>query len=117
MVENCDSTKHERELREMWEEAHLRIHEQEASDRSLARVEINRRLDEMNKLREQINQERGFYVTRDLHDKLEDSLDTRLKLLENTKSNIEGRLWMIGGIISAIVVLVDLFLRYFIPIK
>ena len=70
----------------------------------------------MNKLREQVMEERGQFVPRLLYDEqhaaLRDSMDVRLKLLENTKSNLEGRMWMIGALIGAAVVALQLALHY-----
>lgn len=124
---SCDDIKHERELREQWQEAHKRIHEMEQESLALARQSIDGRLDEMNQLRAQISAERGFYVSREYYDQnhnsLRDSLmilinqharesDTRLKLLETTKSNLEGRLWMMGAAISGVVIVVNFILYY-----
>ena len=95
--------------------------------RQLAAVEIDRRLVGMNEFRDQIREERsGFLatdvyerdsreqqrrttalelgaaaaVTRPLHDKLENDMDERLKLLENAKANAEGKMWRIGSTVS-----------------
>ena len=95
--------------------------------RKLAAVEIDRRLVGMNEFRDQIREERsGFLatdvyerdsreqqrrttalelgaagaVTRPLHDKLENDMDERLKLLENAKANAEGKMWRIGSTVS-----------------
>ena len=105
--------RHERELRVQWQDAHLDTHRMEALALKTAHYEIDRRLEEMNKLRDQITGERGEFVRRELHDKLEREMDGRLKLLENARSNMEGRLWMIGGVISVILALVQLAIHYF----
>lgn len=125
--DDCDGLAHERELREAWQEAHESRHASEAEARQIASIEINRRLDDMNELRRQIEQERGRYLQRDLYDKehtalretmfskldaQRDTMDARLKSLEGTKSNLEGRLWAIGAMISAVVVAINLALRF-----
>ncbi len=123
----CDTVAHERELREQWQIAHEQRHESEAAALVIARSDVNRRLDEMNELRRQIDTERGKYMDRETYvrehttlresmavriDTLRDTLDTRLKALENTKSNLEGRVWAIGAGISAMVVALQLILHY-----
>ena len=110
------SVHQERELRELWQSTHLEVHAAERKALEIAREEVNRRLDEMNELREQITRERGEFMRRDMFDRehstLRDGNDIRLKALENTKSNMEGRLWAIGAAISALVVGLELILRY-----
>lgn len=49
---------------------------------TVAKKEIDRRLEEMNKLREQVTAERNQYLTRDLFDKLHDQLIGRVSALE-----------------------------------
>src|SRR5882724_9894509 len=101
---------HERELRELWEDAHEKVH-------ALGTQDLERRLEAMNKLREQVMEERGQFVPRLVYDEqlaaLRDAVDIRLKLLEQGKSNLEGRFWMMGAVISGLVVVVNLALRYF----
>ena len=54
----------------------------------LARADINRRLAEMNELRQQINSERGHFITRELYDRMEAERNRGL-------SSIVG--WLVGG--------------------
>ncbi len=114
---------HERELREQWQEAHERFHTLDKEALILARREIDRRLEEMNQFRAQIVQERGMFVSREFYDEqhrrlngaieaAKEAVDVRLKMLETSKSNLEGRMWMMGAAISAVVVLVNLAMRY-----
>lgn len=111
-----EQIKHERELREAWQKAHLTLHKSEAEALATARNEIDRRLSGMNEIREQINNERGRYLLREFYDEqhasLRDTMDVRLKALETKQSNMEGRMWMLGTAISAIVILVNLVLYY-----
>ena len=76
---------HERELREMWQGLHLKMHTAEVIDRVTAKTEIDRRLEGMNELRAQIQTERGSYVTRDMfgqqHDSLRGEVFVRFKAL------------------------------------
>lgn len=111
-----DDALHERELREQWQGSHADLHKLSEEALIIARKDIERRLDDMNKFREQIAQERGEFLRRDFYDEqhtsLRDSMDTRLKLLEQSKSNLEGRMWMMGAGISAVVVVVNLIMKY-----
>ena len=92
---------------------------QEANSKALdiASKEIDRRLEGMNELRAQISTERGLYVLRESYDEqhaaLRDAIDARLKILENNRSNMEGRMWAIGAIISMLVVALNLAMYYF----
>jgi hypothetical protein len=109
--------KHERELRECWQEGHDKLHAAEAEALEIAKGDINRRLDEMNELRKQITSERGEFLQRSVYDRehslLRDSSDARLKVLETGKANLEGRLWAIGAIISVLLVALELVMNYF----
>ncbi len=60
--------------------AAIRKDDEEALE--LARTDINRRLETMNALRDQINIERASFLSRDLFDKLHDQLIARVRELE-----------------------------------
>ena len=113
----AEDVQHERELREQWQVSHERVHVLEQDAIGLARAAIEAKLEGMNELRAQINTERGQYVTRAIYDAqmdvLRNSTDSRLKLLEQSKSNIEGRMWMMGAGISGAVLELNLVLHYF----
>ncbi len=100
--ENCDTVAHERELREGWQVAHERVHSLEEEARRLATVDVDRRLQGMNEFRAENLEDRGKYVTREVLDGKLEALDTRLKLIENARSNLEGRLWVFGAVILLI---------------
>ncbi len=113
-----------KDLMEAHEKLVILRHTSEKEARDLAATDINRRLGEMNQFREQIAKERGMFVLRDLHDVLEKNLlakmdklevdmngelsklrtgtDDRLKALEIMRSNLEGKIWMMGAIITAL---------------
>ena len=110
---------HLRELMKAQEELDKVRHNGESRALELASADIDRRLTEMNLFREQLNDERGLYVTRELHDKLEKDLnseldkirnnhDERLKILELAKGNLEGKMWVIGVFFLAL----QIALRY-----
>ena len=98
----CDEIAHERELRQSWELAHEKIHALEDVARDIASTEINRRLDEMNQLRHQIEQERGTYISRPVYDSENKATDARLKILENANSNLAGRMWVFIAVLALI---------------
>lgn len=114
-AEDCACCRHERELRELWEREHIERHVQLTAALSIARGDMNRRLEGMNELRVQVENERGRYVTRDLYDRehasLRDTMDQRLKFLETNRSNLEGRLWAVGAAISLVVSVVTVLLH------
>jgi hypothetical protein len=121
---------HIRELLDQWQKDHLDRHRAEEHARQLAVTEINRRLDEMNELRAQITRERGTYVQREWFERIHDNTDKdrealrdemhrikgetdrAIKSIENTIANFEGRIWMLGAFMTAIVVGLNLLLKY-----
>jgi len=112
----ADSIQHERELREQWQNSHDRLHALDKEALVLARAEIERRLDDMNRFRDQIEVERGEFLRRDIYDEQHEAIktdfDLRLKQLETSKSNLEGKMWAMGAGISAIAVGLNLLLHY-----
>lgn len=108
---------HERELREAWQKSHLDKHADLARALVEAREQIDQKLEGMNELRMQITSERGLYVTREMFDRehasLRETMDTRLKFLEGSANNLQGRLWAIGAAISFIVALTTIAINLF----
>lgn len=106
----------ERDLRELWERHHEIRHDLEEKARHAASVNLEQRLHSLNEIREQINSERGEFVRRDYFDQKYDALskefDTRMKAIESTLSNYQGRLWMIGAVIATVVALINVVFRY-----
>jgi limonene-1,2-epoxide hydrolase len=98
----------ERELREQWESLHMVVHRQEQLARDKAEGAINERLEGMNEVRAQINEERGSYATRVEMDAVNSSTDGRLKTLERKDANTDGKFWVFG----AIVILVNLAMYF-----
>lgn len=95
---------------------HSQIHAMEAEALTLRTVELERRLAEMNLFREQISQERAKYVSRENYEERHDALITRISAMELLSSNIQGRMYMIGAVISVItslvVVAVNLVIKF-----
>jgi hypothetical protein len=115
------------ELTKQWQEQHMHQHDLEqhalqvarsgdAVALAIAREDVNRRLEGMNELRTQINEERGRFLQRDRYeaerDSNRESTDVRLKSLETNKSNLEGRMWAIGAALSAFVVVLNIAMYY-----
>jgi hypothetical protein len=65
----------------------------------LAKEDIDRRLDAMNELRAQITLERTEFVTRAWYTQAHDALEERLRTVEQFKSNIDGKIYMLGGLL------------------
>jgi hypothetical protein len=63
--------------------------------------DLGRRLDEMNQFRAQLNEERGRYVTIPVFDAKHEELIKKVDLLVIAKSNLDGRMWMLGWVIMA----------------
>jgi hypothetical protein len=85
---------------------------------------LNARLETMNEFRAQIANERGEFVRQEIYtsehksseSKFEAAIDrliTRIAVLENYKSNIEGRFWMLGVTLVGINVTIELLFKYF----
>jgi hypothetical protein len=105
-------------------EAHGDVHalNQRAIDEAVKT--LNLRLETMNEFRAQIASERGEFVRQEIYtseyksseSKFEAAIDrliTRIAVLENYKSNIEGRFWMLGVTLVGINVTIELLFRYF----
>lgn len=69
----------------------------------MTRSDLERRLESMNELRNQLTDERGSFVTLTQHELINDAI----KDLQIWRGNIEGRMIMVG----AGVVLINLFLN------
>jgi ribosomal protein L16 Arg81 hydroxylase len=97
-------------LREYFEarwKAHEKEHEalQRAVDTAVATLDF--RLSEMNQFRQQIQEERGAFMTKmesvSHHRELETKIESNAKsvsALELAKSNMDGRIWMAGALIT-----------------
>lgn len=119
-------TNDEISLREYFEarwEAHKNEHKLLASAIDRAGQDIDRRLEEMNQFRAQIQEERGEFLTKmeyeSRHRELEirlsttkDGQDKRIGALELAKSNMDGRIWALGAGITILTVMVNMFFRY-----
>lgn len=91
-----------REVVDLHWEAHQREHESDNRAIVLAREDVNRRLEGMNELRNQITDERGDYMTRKEYDAKHDTLIERVSALERSRSNLEGKLWALGAVVVVI---------------
>ncbi len=140
MTSDDQRYQHERELREQWQETHLAIHEADAQLRTLAIAEIYRRLEELNGHEAQASADRATYISREWFEKLyetqrreteerfESSItgrdllrtdmnnkntlqDLAINAIERKLSNFEGRIWMLGAVISAIVIVINVLFK------
>ena len=108
--------RHERELRELYERSHSAQH---AAEQRVFENEIralSQKIDTLSLIRDEVQSERGRFVSREFYDEqhnyLRVDMDNRLKILETTKSNLEGRIWMMGAALSAIVVIVNVIMYF-----
>jgi len=87
-----------------------RILDEQTEARKIAKAEVDRRLDAMNELRDQIDSERGRYVEREMYDQRHQDLERRVGGVEGRLSNIEGgiqiRAATIGWGLAALAVLI-----------
>jgi len=66
------------------------------------------RLDSMNQFREQINMERGDYVTKEMQAIRAKAVDDRLQKLEMASSFSSGKMWMVMAGFAAVPTIVGL---------
>ena len=80
---------------------------------SLARETIEHRLSGMNELREQINRERGTFVSRELFDRVGRELEIRVQELQDWRNQMVGRMWAVSVVLFIVQVATALivFLR------
>lgn len=100
----------EQEVRHLKEMVDLRFtSSKEAIEQ--ARERVNERLEGMNELRNQITNERGTYLTRERFDTEHGTLLARTAAIELQMSKWSGSIWMLGGAVSAVVILVNVALK------
>ena len=69
---------------------------------SLAQREMERRLEALNELRNQVLEDRGRFVLRDVHDSEMDARDARLVALENFRAKATGAGIVLGLFAGAV---------------
>jgi len=77
-----------------------------------ADLDLERRLEEMNNFREQINQERGDYLRRDMYDRENAALSDRVKSLEIVRGEQSGKAAAYASMIGFVVVIVQVVLHF-----
>lgn len=100
----------DREIGHLKEKVELRFDTRDKA-LDLAMIRLNERLAEMNELRKQISDERTTYITREAYDREHRPLIDRMSAMELQASRWSGSIWMLGGVISFIVVAVNVLLR------
>jgi hypothetical protein len=101
----------DREVSHLREIVELRYAASEAA-LNMAHQRMEERLGGMNELRDQISRERGAYLTRERFDAEHVTLQDRTSALELQASKWSGSMWMLGAAISAVVVGVNILLRF-----
>lgn len=74
-----------------------RILEEKERATQIAKGEVDRRLDEMNELRRQIETERGQFVTRELYDERHAELENKVEIQRENLSGYGARLSRMEG--------------------
>jgi|SRR5580692_3605105 hypothetical protein len=92
----------EKELREEW-----RVMNDKLVD--MAKDYVQQKLEKMNEMREQINLERGQYLSRGEFMAEHKALDTKVGTMEKILANYQGRLVIIGGVWGAVIFLLSHF--------
>ena len=77
-----------------------------------ADLDLERRLEEMNNFREQINQERGDYLRRDMYDRENAALSDRVKSLEIVRGEQSGKAAAYASMVGFVVVIVQVVLHF-----
>ena len=77
-----------------------------------ADLDLERRLEEMNNFRAQINQERGDYLRRDMYDRENAALSDRVKSLEIVRGEQSGKAAAYASMIGFMVVIVQVVLHF-----
>ncbi|MFZ0799731.1 MAG: hypothetical protein WCA13_09640 [Terriglobales bacterium] len=97
-------------------DAHARMDDlrHEAGDHKIqkADVDLERRLEEMNNFRAQINQERVGYLPRDMYERESAALSDRVKSLEIVRGEQSGKAAAYASMVGFVVVLVQVVLHF-----
>ena len=97
-------------------EAHARMDDlrHAAGDAKIqkADLDLERRLEEMNNFRDQINQERGDYLRRDMYDRENAALSDRVKSLEIVRGEQSGKAAAYASMVGFVVVIVQVVLHF-----
>jgi hypothetical protein len=78
----------------------------------LAMHNLSRRLDEMNQFRQQINEERNTFLSKESFEIKYASMESSVNKLSSWRSNMEGRFWALGAGIAAFVVALQIALKW-----
>lgn len=107
---------HIRELLSAHEKLDELRHSSEGGALRLATNDMNRRLDEMNKFREQINSERAEYLQRNAYEREHGVLSDRVKDLEiargENKGEDTGKSAVYAGLMGVGLIIVEIILRF-----
>ena len=109
-------------FRDLEEKVALIAESQATAVRSAA-ASLEHRLEAMNELRDQINRERGLYLTSDVFhaetkahaasdDRTHAQADLRIRIIETTMANYAGRFWAVGIVATLAGLVVNLIIRF-----
>jgi len=77
-----------------------------------AHAVLEGRLEAMNEFRTQIQSERHEFLKKGEYDIHHDQLEKRVNKLENANSNLDGRFWMLGSVLTGVSILLPLLLNW-----
>lgn len=101
----------DRETRHLGQKMDLQfVAHQQALEIALSR--LDERLAEMNQFREQISTERVEFLTRSEYDREHKNVTNDVGALKLQASRLSGSIWMLGAAISAVVVGINLIMKY-----
>jgi hypothetical protein len=108
---DLDPYRYTEKLLELFREAHQREHSALREALLQAQKDVDRRLEAMNHLREQINAERSTYLPREVYDREHRALADRVTFLEQVTANFQGRLWMLGAFVGLATAIITWIVR------
>lgn len=83
----------------------------DAEARRIAFSTMDRRLEGMNEIREQLGAQASTFLLRTTYDARHQALEDRIGKVENKQSNVDGRFWVLGVVFVIVQVALELFLR------
>jgi len=88
----------------------------ELNEKAIGKAEASMlvRLESMNQFREQINSERANYITKDNYIVTQESINHRIRKLEEAGAFSSGRMWMVMAgfaLVPTIIAIIAMFIR------
>jgi hypothetical protein len=91
-----------------YREAHSREHALESQSLKLARDNLEYRLEQMNRFREQVTSERGSLVSKETYENRHEMLALRIEAVEKSIATLAG----VGATVALVLVVIEFVLRF-----